>query len=100
MIMMSLMLIFLTGMLWNVVEQFWPQAGFLSVSFVSSLGMIAYVTGSLISNVNDNDELDVDIPDWYALECGGAILALLFWVCAIILCIAIYFSLSVFRLQS
>ena len=59
------------------------QAGFLSVWFVSGLGMILYNTGMLIRFVKDNDDSitrNVEIPDWYSLEFAGAFLALLFWV--------------------
>ena len=50
------------------------------VWFISSLGIVVYVTGSLIRTVNDNVDIDVDVPEWYALEFTGAFLGLIFWV--------------------
>ena len=42
--------------------------------------MILFVNGSLIRYANDNDDLDIDVPDWFALEFAGALLAIIFWV--------------------
>ena len=60
------------------------QTAFLSVLFLSSLGMILYNNGDVIRTINDDDTFkDVDIPAWFALEFAGAFLAVLFWVCAL-----------------
>ncbi|CAI8050681.1 hypothetical protein GBAR_LOCUS27802 [Geodia barretti] len=56
---------------------FWTA--FFSVLFISSLGMILFYNGDLIRVINSNDNLDVDIPAWFALEFAGAFLAILFW---------------------
>lgn len=58
------------------------QTAFLSVLFISALGMILYSNGSTIRIANEND---IDIPGWFSLEFAGALLALLFWVRIIIL---------------
>ena len=42
--------------------------------------MILFYNGDLIRVINSNDNLDVDIPAWFALEFAGAFLAILFWV--------------------
>lgn len=49
--------------------------------FVSGLGMILYVNGQSIRVADDNDIND-DVPGWFALEFAGAFLAILFWVSA------------------
>lgn len=54
------------------------QVAFLSMWFVSGLGMILYFNGSVIREIRDND--GPDIPDWFGLEFAGAFLAILFWV--------------------
>ena len=56
------------------------QAGFLSVWFLSSLGMVLYWNGLFIRVINDEHDVDIDIPGWFALEFAGAFIALLFWV--------------------
>ena len=42
--------------------------------------MILFYNGNFIRVINSNDNLDVDIPAWFALEFAGAFLAILFWV--------------------
>lgn len=49
--------------------------------FVSGLGMILYVNGQSIRVADENDIND-DVPGWFALEFAGAFLAILFWVSA------------------
>ena len=68
---------------------------------MSSLGMILYWTGSLIRTINDQDNVDIDIPDWFSLEFAGAFLALLFWVCIYfnVFSLAKVFSVVFFRPQ-
>ena len=75
------------------------QTAFLSVLFLTGLGMVLYITGDEIrttaENNPDNDDYDYDddynydydddddnrtVPDWFRLQFAGAIIAAYFWV--------------------
>ena len=86
----------------------YKQTAFLTVLFVSGLGMILYTNGEVIRQANDND---ADVPGWFALEFAGAFLAILFWVSAALrsgACLHLLYTLLsvdarllfLFRLQS
>ena len=55
------------------------KAAFLSVIFLTALGMILYDNGEVIREAHKND-FDDDVPKWFNLEFAGAFIATLFWV--------------------
>ena len=53
------------------------QTSFLSVVFITALGMILYFQGQAIRSSNTDNE---DVSDWMALAFAGSLIATLFWV--------------------
>lgn len=62
---------------------------FLSVLFLTGLGMILYFNGDSIREVRqeleEDFDMDINIPEYFKLEFAGAVLATFFWTPVIIL---------------
>lgn len=73
------------------------QTSFLSIWFVTGLGMILYCSGDMIRQYNE-DEIDNAPPDWFNLEFVGAFMATLFWVSRNIcnMCVLLRISIHLF----
>ena len=63
----------------DVVSLTTLQMVFLNAIFLTGLGMILFLNGNVIRQINDAI-FDIDVPAFYALEFAGAFLATLFWV--------------------
>ncbi len=66
------------------------QASFLSIFFVTGLGMILYYNGSLTRRHIKGDDEVPELPEWFSLEFVAAFLATVFWVISIpIVCVTV-----------